>query len=368
MLCYNPWTALQFAVYSLLFPKTVRTVQNAADQALGAAINLGRAAVEQNLDLAGHVLRGDFAGAARSHDAYLAGLVGESQVIGFFVGTIERQIELRGAGANFLGAFYATYLEIDEAFDEDVDVRFAHVTNALLDCGLKKADCAARYAFAEKIAAATKQENEGPVERFTRIWLDWYCCLDEDACDRGAVLVDAILAELILSAAIPPVVAVRILRRVRKTVEKLPKRVRDPLLKKIDDLVTKYQDRLPETPRGNLTGSLDDLTEAERDFVERMLDAGKDIEVIPRATDRTPDFLIDGVRKELKTVSGVADHTSDGISRAIASRVMDGRGQSVHVVVDAVNQPGITQDIAERGIRRAFALIMPLAERSSPSK
>nr|WP_227498655.1 hypothetical protein [Synechococcus sp. PCC 7336] len=75
---------------------------------------------------------------------------------------------------------------------------------------------------------------------------------------------------------------------------------------------------------------------------------------MPRGENRTPDFDIDGTIVELKTISGVQDTTSDGISGAIASRVMDGRGQAANIFVDATNQPGITQEIAERGVRRAF--------------
>ncbi len=85
-----------------------------------------------------------------------------------------------------------------------------------------------------------------------------------------------------------------------------------------------------------------------------MLAQGRNVEVIPTAAGRTPDFLIDGVRYELKTISGVAKETSDGISKAIASRVMDGRGQAVDIIVDARTQAGITEEIAQRGIRRAF--------------
>jgi hypothetical protein len=33
---------------------------------------------------------------------------------------------------------------------------------------------------------------------------------------------------------------------------------------------------------------------------------------------------------------------------------MDARGQASHVLIDARNQEGITEEIAERGIRRAY--------------
>ncbi len=78
------------------------------------------------------------------------------------------------------------------------------------------------------------------------------------------------------------------------------------------------------------------------------------MEVVPRGAGRTPDFKIDGIQQELKTLSGVAKQTPDGLSSAMASRIMDGRGQATQIIVDARGQAGMTQEIAERGIRRAY--------------
>ena len=109
-----------------------------------------------------------------------------------------------------------------------------------------------------------------------------------------------------------------------------------------------------EAPKGTLIGKLDDLTNVEKRFVEDLLAQGKKVEIVPTAAGRTPDFVIDGVRYELKTLSGVVDETADGISGAIANRVMNGRGQATDIIVDARNQAGITGEIARRGVRRAF--------------
>ncbi len=46
--------------------------------------------------------------------------------------------------------------------------------------------------------------------------------------------------------------------------------------------------------------------------------------------------------------------TADKLSGAIAQRVMDGRGQAVNIIVDVRGQAGMTQEIAERGVRRAY--------------
>ena len=106
--------------------------------------------------------------------------------------------------------------------------------------------------------------------------------------------------------------------------------------------------------RGKLTGNIDSLTDEERDFVERELDSGRDVDIIPTGPNRSPDFEIDGVRTELKTISNVKNTTGDGISGAIASRAMDARGQATTVTIDLSQQEGVTQEIAERGVARAF--------------
>lgn len=106
--------------------------------------------------------------------------------------------------------------------------------------------------------------------------------------------------------------------------------------------------------KGNFTGNWENLTSAERKFIEKELTAGKNIEAIPTDTTRTADFIIDGVRTELKTISGVQDITSDGISKAIANRVMNGRGQASNIVIDMTEQPGVTVEIAKRGVNRAY--------------
>lgn len=104
---------------------------------------------------------------------------------------------------------------------------------------------------------------------------------------------------------------------------------------------------------GALTGSLDGLTEDEKDFVRELLGLGHDMEVVPTGPGRTPDFKVDGVPTELKTLSGVARQTPDGLSSALADRIMKARGQSTTIVVDARRQPGMTQEVAQRGINRA---------------
>jgi hypothetical protein len=69
---------------------------------------------------------------------------------------------------------------------------------------------------------------------------------------------------------------------------------------------------------------------------------------------RQGDRVIDCVPTEYKSISGVKNPDPDTLSAAISRRVMDGRGQARNIIVDAREQPGMTRDIAERGIRRAY--------------
>ncbi|MEO0443929.1 MAG: hypothetical protein AAFZ92_09355 [Pseudomonadota bacterium] len=109
--------------------------------------------------------------------------------------------------------------------------------------------------------------------------------------------------------------------------------------------------------RGQLIGDAKTLLPDELDFVQKQLNLGKKVEVIPISKvegERTADFLIDGQRIELKTVSGIKDTSPGGLSGSIASRIIDARGQSGDIVINAPNQSGLTQEIADRAIRRAF--------------
>ena len=95
------------------------------------------------------------------------------------------------------------------------------------------------------------------------------------------------------------------------------------------------------------------LTPAEASFVEGLRGNGVNVEVIPEGTGRTPDFRINGVPTELKILSGVANRTPDDLSSALSSRILDSRGQSQIILVDARGQRGMTQKAIQRGVNRA---------------
>ncbi|MFA5951353.1 MAG: hypothetical protein WC807_13825, partial [Hyphomicrobium sp.] len=122
----------------------------------------------------------------------------------------------------------------------------------------------------------------------------------------------------------------------------------------------KIPQKLPEflikkpTP-GKIIGKLDDVTPDERRTYEYLRDLGNDVKLLEReAGKRTPDIELNGTRTELKNISGVRRTDEDGLSAAISSRIMDGRGQASNIIVDATQQPGMTTQAAERAAKRAL--------------
>jgi hypothetical protein len=106
---------------------------------------------------------------------------------------------------------------------------------------------------------------------------------------------------------------------------------------------------------GKLIGSTEGLTTAEQSFIGEMVSGGKTVQVIPATNaGRTADFFIDGTKVELKTMTNVVNQTSDGLSKSLSSTIMNARGQSGNIIIDARGQAGMTPEIAERGIGRAF--------------
>ena len=96
--------------------------------------------------------------------------------------------------------------------------------------------------------------------------------------------------------------------------------------------------------RENLTGSLDKLTADERKVVEGLLASGKNVEIIPRSSVqgiKTPDFFVDGVKTELKTLNGTSLNTpvkriTEGFNQGASSVIIDGRKAEI-TMQDAEN-------------------------------
>lgn len=109
------------------------------------------------------------------------------------------------------------------------------------------------------------------------------------------------------------------------------------------------------TATGKLIGSTKGLTTAAQSFIGEMGSGGKTVQVIPATNaERTADFFIDGTKVELKTMSKVVNQTADGLSKSLSSTIMSARGQLGNIIIDARGQVGMTPEIAELGIGRAF--------------
>ncbi|MEW4415264.1 hypothetical protein [Clostridium sp. AN503] len=102
-----------------------------------------------------------------------------------------------------------------------------------------------------------------------------------------------------------------------------------------------------EVAKGTLTGKLDGLTADERKVVNDLLDAGNDVEIIPRSdTAKMPDYYVNGVKTELKTLNG----TSLNIP---VTRIQDGFKQGAERVIVDARKIGITTEQATAIIDRA---------------
>jgi hypothetical protein len=96
------------------------------------------------------------------------------------------------------------------------------------------------------------------------------------------------------------------------------------------------------------------LTSEESAIVGRLLNEGRTVRVLAESTKqgvRTADFIVDGVRTELKTISSL---TSKDLSGALGRRILEGAGQAPNIIADVRGQAGLTRELAERAIRRAF--------------
>ena len=119
------------------------------------------------------------------------------------------------------------------------------------------------------------------------------------------------------------------------------------VINKVDEVADEVLES-GSTVRGTLTGKLDGLTAAEKTMVNDLLNAGNDVEIIPRSNipgQKTPDFLVNGVKTELKTLTGTSLNTP-------VTRIQDGFKQGAEVVIIDGRNTGLTIDNANTVIER----------------
>lgn len=94
---------------------------------------------------------------------------------------------------------------------------------------------------------------------------------------------------------------------------------------------------------------MDGLTSAERKVVNDLLSQGKNVEIIPRSNVQgvsTPDFIINGVKTELKTLNGTSLNTP-------VTRITDVFKQGADAVIIDARNVGITAEQANQILNRA---------------
>jgi hypothetical protein len=93
------------------------------------------------------------------------------------------------------------------------------------------------------------------------------------------------------------------------------------------------------------------LSAEETAIANQLVAEGHTVEAVAESTVRTPDFLVDGVRTELKSISNL---TSSDLSGALSRRIREGAGQASHIIVDVRQQAGMTEEVAQRAVIRAY--------------
>ena len=98
-----------------------------------------------------------------------------------------------------------------------------------------------------------------------------------------------------------------------------------------------------------IDNTTDPITKAEKVVVDDLVEQGKTVERIPKdpkAIDKSPDFKVDGVKTELKTLENA--NTNTGMKRVQQGFVQEAE----NVIIDARNS-GLTRVQAEEIISRA---------------
>ena len=107
-------------------------------------------------------------------------------------------------------------------------------------------------------------------------------------------------------------------------------------------------------PKGLIMDAGATLSQDELRIVGKLLQEGRTVRVLAESTKdgvRTADFIVDGVKTELKTISNI---TGKDISGSLSRRILDGAGQAPHIIIDARGQTGLTAELASRAARRAY--------------
>ncbi len=99
------------------------------------------------------------------------------------------------------------------------------------------------------------------------------------------------------------------------------------------------------------------LSASEQRFADKMAGEGKVIKArkeINQQGVKNPDFEIDNEIIEFKYVSDLKGTNADKLSGGLSRRILDGKSQASKVALDVSDQAGMTKEVAQRAIKRAF--------------
>lgn len=100
---------------------------------------------------------------------------------------------------------------------------------------------------------------------------------------------------------------------------------------------------------GKVKGSLNGLSDAEKKVVSDLVASGKNVEIIPKdpaAKVKSPDFKVDGVTTELKTLENLNTNTG-------TKRIKEAIKQGAEVVIIDGRSAGLSKNQAQEIINRA---------------
>jgi RHS repeat-associated protein len=103
-------------------------------------------------------------------------------------------------------------------------------------------------------------------------------------------------------------------------------------------------------PPGMISG-IGTASKAELSIAQKLAGEGKNVEIVAaQGVSRTADFVVNGIKTELKTLQGVSGVATSGTVKSAIGR---GLGQSGNVIVDARGVT-LTAEAAQKGAARAF--------------
>ena len=118
------------------------------------------------------------------------------------------------------------------------------------------------------------------------------------------------------------------------------------------ETVVKVADGSKNVSKGKLIGNLAGKTADERKMIDELLSQGKTVEIIPESTvknDPRPDFMVDGILTELKTLNGTSLNTP-------VTRIQNGFAQGAKTVIIDARKTEMTLEQAQNTIDRAVGI------------